>query len=131
MLEIIFMDNEVNNRIVEVILYAEANPFSFDVMKHASENKIAIIPEDCTDYQIELPMGYRIIYTVEEHPMGLCRHISMSHEYKIPKITDVLTILDNFGFYTKLQDKEAYTYVEECIVDGNKCKAINVIEKMF
>lgn len=131
MLEIIFMDNDINTKISDVILHAEANPFSFEVMKNASENNLPIIEKGCDDFEILLPMGYRIIYTVEEHPMGLCRHISVSHNMEQPSFDDLLQILNHFGFKTTIHDEKAYIYGENCMVNGKECIAINVIEKLF
>lgn len=131
MLEILLMDGELTSRIAKLILHAEANPFDFDTMKHASENKLPIIPEGCDDFEIILPLDIRVVYTVEEHPKGICKHISISQDMDSPSNDNLLVILNHFGFNTNLKDSKAYAYIENCIVDGVKCKAVNVIENLY
>lgn len=125
------MDDELNSKIADLILYAEANPFDFDTMKHASANRLPIIPKDCKDFEIDLPLDIRVVFTVEEHPIGICKHISISQNHDIPTNNDLFTVLNHFGFVTTLRDNKAYAYVENCIVNGQECKAVNVIENLF
>lgn len=131
MLEILLMDAELNSKIAELILHAEANPFDFDTMKHASENRLPIIPKDCKDFEIELPLDIRVVFTVEEHPRGICKHISISQNGDTPPHDNLFVILKHFGFNTTLRDNKAYAYIENCIVGGEKCRAVNVIENLF
>lgn len=131
MLEILLMDDELNSRISELILHAEANPFDFDTMKHASDNRLPIIPEGCNDFEIELPLDIRVVYTVEEHPRGICKHISISQNYNAPSNENLLTVLNHFGFNTNLNNSNSYAYIESCILNDMKCKAVNVIETLF
>jgi hypothetical protein len=131
MLEFMSLDSELNNRIADLILNAEANPFTMEVMKHAMENRLPIIPKGCRDFEIELPLDHRVVYTVEEHPIGICKHISISQNNDSPSFDNLLTIISYFGFVTNLQDKKAHAYVENCLVNGEECKAINVIELLF
>ena len=131
MLEILLMDAELTSRIARLILHAEANPFDFDTMKHASENRLPIIPEGCNDFEIELPLDIRVVYTVEEHPKGICKHISISQDMDTPSNDNLLVILNHFGFNTNLKDSKAYAYIENCVVDSKKCRAVNVIENLF
>jgi hypothetical protein len=131
MLEILLMDNELNNKIAELILHAEVNPFDFDTMKHASDNKLPIIPEGCNDFEIELPLGIRVVYTVEEHPRGVCKHISVSQNNDTPSHDNLFVVLRHFGFITTLRDNKSYAYIESCVLNGEKCKAFNVIETLF
>ena len=131
MLEILLMDDELNSRISELILHAEANPFDFDTMKHASDNRLPIIPEGCKDFEIELPLDIRVVYTVEEHPRGICKHISISQNNDTPSNDNLFVVLRHFGFTTNFRDNNAYAYIENCVVNGEKCKAVNVIENLF
>ena len=131
MLEILLMDEELTSRIARLILHAEANPFEFEVMKHASENRLPIIPKDCKDFEIELPLDIRVVFTVEEHPRGICKHISVSQNNDTPSHDNLFVILRHFGFNTTLRDNKSYAYIENCVVNGESCRAVNVIENLF
>lgn len=131
MLEILLMDDELTSRMARLILHAEANPFEFEVMKHASANRLPIIPEGCKDFEIELPLDIRVVFTVEEHPRGICKHISVSQNGDTPPHDNLFVILRHFGFNTTLRDNKAYAYIESCVVNGQNCRAVNVIENLF
>jgi hypothetical protein len=131
MLEILLMDAELTSRIARLILHAEANPFDFQAMKYAHDNKLPIIPQGCDDFEIELPNDIRVVYTVEEHPKGVCKHISISQNNDTPSNSDLLTVLNHFGFTTNLNDKNYYAYIEKCKVNGENCKAVNVIQPLY
>ena len=128
MLEILLMDDDLTAKIAKLIQNAESNHFDFEKMKFAHDNRLPIIPEDCYDFEIELPTNIRVVFTIEEHPKGLCKHISISQDNDTPSNSDLLLILNHFGFTTNLNDKNYYAYIEKCKVNGKNCKAVNVIE---
>ncbi len=131
MLEILLMDDEINQQIYDLLVYAELNPFTMEQMIEAQQNKTPIIPKENYDnHVIELPYDIRVVYTVEEHPIGVCKHISISQNSDLPKREDYIVILDKFGFNI-LQNKEGYAYSEKCLVDGVECMALNVVEPLF
>lgn len=46
---------------------------------------------------LELPYGYRVTYSHERQPCGICQHISISMEWRLPAPPAVETILLAFG----------------------------------
>ncbi len=131
MLEILLMDEEINQQICDLILYAEANPFDKEQMLFAQNNKTMVIPKETYDnYVIMLPYDIRVVYTVEEHPVGICKHISLSQNNEIPSFDDCVIVLDLFGF-VGFKKQVGYVYPEACTINGEECKALNVIEPLF
>ena len=59
-------------------------------------------PGDDPNRVVELPQGWRIVYTVEEQPRGWMRHLSVStdgrHEGKAPNPFAVALICRELGF---------------------------------
>ena len=131
MLEILLMDEEIQEKIYELLMYAEANPFDNETMEKASKENTPIIPQGNYNYVIELPMGIRVVYTIEEHPIGICRHISISCDNSLPETHHVMLILENFNYDTPLKKGQYHYYHEECHVNGEECKALNVIQKLY
>lgn len=131
MLEILLMDDEISQEINDLLVYAELNSFTMEEMIDAQKNKTPIIPKETYDnYVVILPYDIRVVYTVEEHPIGVCKHISISQNSDLPKREDYIVILDKFGFNI-LQSKEGFAYSEKCLVDGVECKALNIIEPLY
>ena len=132
MLELLLMDNDVKNDICHLILHAEINPINYETMVKISKGEVTHPVLDSKDFEIELPNDIRVVYSIEEHPVGICKHISISQAKELPSIGDILLVLDCFSFHTKLDGESAdHHYIEECIVDGKECQAINVIELLY
>ncbi len=131
MLEILLMDDEINQQINDLLIYAEENSFDIGQMINAQKTQSPIIPKETYDnHVITLPYNIRVIYTVEEHPLGLCKHISMSQNNELPKKEDYILILTRFGFNIQITEV-GYAYTEKCMVNGVECRALNVIEPLF
>ena len=47
-----------------------------------------------------IPVGFRAVYSIEEHPIGWCRHLSVSVSTKnrVPSVPAVEMIMHEFGF---------------------------------
>jgi len=136
MLELLLLDDEVQKKIKTLIEYADNHVVSYDKMvelqqKVDSEEAIDDAIGNNPNHSIELPMGYRVAYSIEVHPIGECRHISVSVDDKTPETYDLLLILDFFGFKSNLKDGKCYAYVENYTVDDVEYSAINVIEPKF
>lgn len=125
MLELLILDEEVQASISKLKNYSEQNVISYEELV----NPMTVIGEN-PNYLVELPMGFRVVYSVEEQPMGLCRHLSISVDNQEPSFNDLLIVIGYFGFNTDLLDGKAYRYTEKCMVNGQLCFATNVIEKL-
>lgn len=136
MLELLLLDDEVQKRIKTLIEYADNNPISHEKMieieeKMKRDEPIEGIVGNNPNHSIDLPMNHRAVYSIEFHPIGECRHISISVDNKKPEIGNLRLILDFFGFKSNLEDGKCYAYVESYTVDGVEYSAVNVVEPTF
>lgn len=136
MLELLLLDDEVQKKIKTLIEYADNHVVSYDKMvevqqKVDSEEAIDDAIGNNPNHSIELPMGYRVAYSIETHPIGECRHISVSVNNEEPEIDNLRLILDFFGFKSNLEDGKCYAYVESYTADDVQYSAINVIEPTY
>jgi hypothetical protein len=98
----------------------------FDPKDPATRPKLpCVIP---LEFTIDIPDGFRVTYTEEQQPMGLCRHISVSvaDTDRVPNPVAIQMLLSLFGFERLLGDRQM-VYPEKY---GNGLTAINVIEPM-
>lgn len=133
MLELLIMDDEVQKEIKKLINYAENHVVSYERMVEMHEKTqrgepIDGVVGDNPNHAIELPLGFRVAFSFEVHPIGECRHISVSVNDEQPSYHDLLLVLDYFGFQTNLKDGKAHAYVEQYTVNGVEKFAVNVVE---
>ena len=66
----------------------------------------------------------RIVFSIEEQPIGLCRHISISLDASkfLPSTKSMNKIIKKFGFEEEIDN--CYVYVEEF----DYANAVNIIE---
>lgn len=133
MLELLIMDDEVQNNIKKLINYAENHVVSYERMVDLNEQMkrgelVEGVVGDNPNHAIELPLGFRVAFSFEVHPIGECRHISVSVNDEQPSYHDLMLVLDYFGFQTNLKDGKAHAYVEQYTVNGVEKFAVNVVE---
>jgi hypothetical protein len=133
MLELILQQEEVRNNINKLVNHAEANVLTYEYMLEQSQKVKLGIPIDSIgsdpNHNIVLPLGFRVVFSIEEHPVGKCRHLSMSkndNENITPE--ESLLIMEYFGFKSNLIDGNAMFYVEQYTIDNVHYKALNIIE---
>lgn len=111
--------------IAGVIEYAHDNFLDETLMESIMASGWA--PGDVDEYSCNIKFGFRVVYTVEKHPGGWCRHLSMSlnKEGRCPSPPAVDMMLEEFGFQGRLAEKPSSlcVYTEQDTI-------INVIEKM-
>ena len=118
------IDEELKSNISKLVAYAEKNPFTMDDCLDVY-NKAMEPAGDMKHYSLVLPFGYRIVYSIEQQPMGNVRHLSISVDAdgKLPNIVVSQEIMKLIGFDNEL---------EECIVRlediAPKRQAINILE---
>lgn len=85
-------------KIAELIKYADENPFNMDYMKRLMKG-IESPAGDDENYVCYLDFAYRVVFTIEQHPVGWCRHLSISVavEGKYPSVQAVIMIGNEFG----------------------------------
>ncbi len=132
MLELLIMDDEVQKSIKTLINYAENHVVSYERMVEMNEQMKNDEPTetigDNPNHVVDLPLGFRVAFSIEVHPIGECRHISVSVNDEQPSTHDLLLVLGYFGFKTNLTDRKAYGYLEQHIVNGVEKFAVNVVE---
>jgi hypothetical protein len=72
-----------------------------------------------------LPVNFRIVYSLEEHPCGWCHHISVSGgaKGKVPSIAMVKMVMKEIGFKGDLKDQHS-VWMEDL---DNGEKAVNIL----
>jgi len=119
---------EVRKRIREVRDYANANAIPQDELLAMIAGKLAPIGDD-PKHVCMIPNGFRAVFSTEDQPPGLCRHLSVSVENpdRIPNVHAVNILMEEFGFTAKVGDGLTHVY-QEVIDPRTKHRAINVIE---
>jgi len=74
-----------------------------------------------------IPLGYRVVFSIEEQNAGLFLHLSMAVETPglLPSVAAVLMVMQSFGFAKGLQ--ENVIQLEDI---GEDHQAVNVLEKI-
>lgn len=106
--------------------YAEKHPYSMDDLLDIYNKQKDVAGFD-KNLRLELPFGYRIVYSIEEQPKGKVRHLSVSVSTpgKLPNPVVVDEIMNLLGYKYKLAEKKALAKLEE-FAPGHE--AINILE---
>lgn len=106
--------------------YAVLNPFTLSKIKDIMSGKISPAG-DIPEYSIIVPVGYKIVYSIEEHPVGFARHLSVSSPSKgmVPGEYILNLIMKHLKFDGRVDTLGTYVYTEDVTED---IKAINVVE---
>lgn len=119
----LIIDKAAKDRIQNVKRYAHENFLDERIMQNIVSEGWA--PGDIDGYSCNLDIGFRVVYTVEKHPLGWCRHMSMSLAAtdRVPSIHAVDMVLEELSFKGRLAKKDQClrVYMED---NG----AVNVIE---
>jgi len=118
------IDDSIRGALQKLVDYAEANPISMDYLldQHNGEEPP---PGDDPNRYIDLPFGYRVVFTIELQPVGKVRHLSLSVDSpgRVPNTPVVEEVMKMLGFEKELHDCKIS--FEEF---GPKRTAINVYE---
>jgi len=89
-------ERAVIRRIIE---HAERNIVSLERLQRMVAGHEAPIG-DSSDFVCVIPVGYRCVYSLEEQPMGICRHLSISvvGDGAAPNEAAVAMLATEFGF---------------------------------
>jgi hypothetical protein len=123
-MRLLVIDSNIREKIAALVKYAEENPVSIDELLDTI-NKQAKPVGDFSQHTLNLPFGYRLVYSIEEQPKGRIRHLSMSvnEDEKLPNIEVVKEVLKIIGFKNEL---------ENCMIKleniSPKRQAVNVLE---
>jgi hypothetical protein len=96
-------------RIAEMIAYAKAHPVTFDIKDaHPTDSGVLKLEDRKPGYErppsqhMVFPGGYRVAFSIEQQPAGLCTHLSVSVEGRskkgmMPSLQAVAMIAEEFG----------------------------------
>src|SRR5437762_4044175 len=118
------IDEDAKQKIKAVIVHAEANVFSMDDLLDIY-NKQEKVAADQSGFVCEIPVGYRIVYSLEDQPAGIVRHLSVSvdEDKCLPNPPTVELLMKLFGFQSDL----AFCHVKLEDISPSR-QAINVLE---
>lgn len=125
-MRLLLISEEQRSKIAQVTAYADLHPFPKVFMREREKMQDAIPPAGANPNHVcHIPQGFRCVYTIEEQPVGWCRHLSVSVDdpEKMPSIEAIEVLILEFGFTGRLRD--CYVYMEEDISP----KAVNIIQK--
>lgn len=120
----LIIDNNVKEQIAKVIDHAKQNIFSVDDLLDVMNKEISKAG-DSEGFTVVIPVGYTCVFSYENQPIGLARHLSISVDEpdKMPNVESVKEIMNQFGFESEL---------EQCIVGIEKLEesynAISIAE---
>lgn len=113
--------------IKQLIEYARTHPYSREKLQLIVDG-MEQAPGDIKPYSISLPVGFKVVFTIEDQPMGICKHLSVSVDdpKKLPSPEAINMIAEEFGFVGTVENMEYGTvFLEE------ESNAINIIQKNF
>ena len=116
----LILDEKAKKEIQRVKSYAEKNRYTSARMQSLLK-KEELPCGDNPNHVGKIDMGFRFVYSVEEHPCGWCHHLSVSVDdpLKAPNRQSVELIRQEFGMNAPWN--ECYAYLEEN-------RIVNVIE---
>lgn len=118
------VDEIVKKDIAKVKAYAEDHKIDLTELRGIASMD-APAPGLDTNFVCAIPVGYLVAFTIEQHPGGWARHISVSSEKRgtVPHPTVVEMVMEEFGMQKKLS--ECTIYLEDI---GRDHQAVNVVE---
>lgn len=117
------IDQEELEKIKNSISFAENNPYTSNMLMKIIDGTLPY-PGINPDRICEFKCGIKTVFTVDE---GIslesgqkvwCKHLSVSHNGKLPSPFDVNTIMNHYGFRNqinidpKAKDKDLVIYIE-------------------
>ena len=123
----LIIDFETKQKIKSVIEYAEQNRIDHFQM---IEIEAGILPPvgDNPNHCVSIFSGFRVVFSIEEHPIGWCRHFSVSvnADEKLPSIPATELLLQEFGFG---ENKSIHDFDNVWLEDEYIVNVIQLIEE--
>lgn len=121
------INDKLKTQIASLVAYAEENPVSMDELLD-TVNKQAKPVGDFSQHTLNLPFGYRIVYSIEEQPKGKIRHLSMSvnEDEKLPNEFVVREVMKLIGFKNELENCEVF--LESISLSRQAVNVLEIIE---
>jgi hypothetical protein len=126
----LIIDATSKKKIDELIKYAEENPLNIEHMKKLARG-MEPPPGDNKNCVCYLNFGYRVVFTIEQHPMGWCKHLSISiaKKEKYPSIEAVTMIMHQFNITGGFNEvKKAFVIPQGHFWVEKEVEAINIVQ---
>jgi hypothetical protein len=123
----LIIDDEILAEAEAIVRYATAHPVTIrKVVRMASKSEPPV--GDSKEHVLMVQVGYRCVFSIEEQPVGKCRHLSVSvpEKGKAPNERAVLEVMKLFGFKATKFGPEVMAWLEDIAEDF---KAVNVLER--
>lgn len=122
--QILIVSEEVKQDIQRVIDHAKKNVTTAEDVAQILAGKKRPVG-DLPEFSVNIPKGFRVVFSFEQQPSGLVAHLSTSHENKdtLPNPHHVKEILKLFGFQNPIEDCQIW--FEET---GDEVTAVNIAE---
>lgn len=123
------IDAGAKRRITDVICYAEENRITKSEMMEIIENGgpegDSTAVGDDGNRCCYIDHGFKVVYSIEEQPIGWCHHLSVSVAAldKLPNIAAVARIMSEFGIKASMEDCHVY-------IEKSTPESVNVISKI-
>lgn len=128
----LLIDTVIKREIQTIISYAEDNVIDINTLKRladAHKDGKASPIGDNSQRTMRIPVGFLVSFSIEEHPIGLARHISVSSQRGTPSREAVNMIMHEFGFMPlALKDSSDRVYI--ALNEVPKYPVIDIIELM-
>lgn len=86
----LILDEESKKKIAKVVEFASYNFFDEKEMLDRFNDPAAFPPPgDMGGYSCNIPVGFKCVFTIERHPSGWCKHLSVTIDAK-DKVPDVV-----------------------------------------
>jgi hypothetical protein len=124
------IDESVREQIKACVELAEANPLDMPTLMERIKDpqKKAHHMAQMTRQTVKVPLAYMVTFSIEHgHPMGTCRHMSMSvqREDRLPNEFGIWMIAQEFGFWGSLKDCAGW--IEDLKGHGH---AVNIVQPL-
>lgn len=125
----LLIDDTVKARLAQLKEMAETNPVSLHTLQTLTRNPKDVLKMMHMTQMTMQTMNFSLTYSVEEQPLGLYRHMSMSvnKEGRLPNTFALWLVAKELGFWGTLDDCDSI-YKEK--IWGNVGESINVIQRM-
>ncbi|MDD5556686.1 MAG: hypothetical protein PHN82_05475 [bacterium] len=120
----LILDDGIRGEIRRVADHARRHPLPLRMLRDIMAGRRRAVGYD-PRFVCEIPMGFRVVFSIEEHPGGWMRHISISvGGGNLPHPAAVRQIAGEFGFTGDLGDCERW--VEET----EDARAVNLVQPL-
>lgn len=126
---LLIIDKTAQDKIKQVIEYANNHPITLTEIKQGIAGFKKAVGDTTPQLVLNLADGFRVVYSVESQPSGLCRHLSVSVKgLGYPNPGHCNAILKEFGFTNQIgetkTDKAFHVWMED------KVRAVNFLEPL-